>query len=127
MFWKCFLAKTPINQNKVQYLVSDYIASSFIINNYKGAKEYPLVQPLANTSDLSPYFESGTIPPNVFVFMIEGLGSEFTQLNSPFSKLTPEITKIAHNALVFQQHYSPVFSSHESLRALTGILPKVGT
>lgn len=115
--------KKPINENKAQHLIVSLAKNSFEFNAYEGDEEYPLLRSYEQKDDLSPYFNFKQQKPHIVFLIVEGLGSDFVDLDPLYPGFTPFLNSLRNNALVWENFVSNTGESAAALSTIMGSLP----
>lgn len=115
--------KSPINENKVQFLITDVFHTTFNEPQYSGGLEYPLLKAYQPHNGLSPYFDFDDSMPNLVVIMVEGLGHDFIGAHKKYRYFTPFLNELERQSLSWQHHLSNSGATVSAMTSLVGSLP----
>lgn len=118
-----FMEEQPINQNKVQYLVTDAIAQAFDVYEYTGQKEYPLLRPWSPTTGLDGYFKFTQKKPNVVLIVLEDLGADFVNQKGKYRGFTPFLDSLTSVSLHWDHFLSNTLDLESTIPSVLGSLP----
>jgi phosphoglycerol transferase MdoB-like AlkP superfamily enzyme len=116
------------NQNKMYYFASDLIRyqkekSITDVSTIFYKKEYPLVQPFSEKSDvLGPFFTIKEEKPNIVILIVEGLGAEFIGKKS-YRGFTPFLDSMIPKSLYWENFISNTGRTFGVVPSLLGSLP----
>jgi lipoteichoic acid synthase len=115
-------------QNKLNFLLSDIIRAEndktlASEGNLTFKKEFPLEKTSESTKDvLVPFFNIQKEKPNVVFIIIEGLGSDFTDVGE-YKGFTPYLDSLATKSLYWENFVSNAGRTFGALPSLIGSLP----
>lgn len=115
--------KKPVNQNKVQHMLSIWKQQLTEGEQYEGANPYPIWDTWTPQDPLGPYIEWQESPPDIVLIMVEGLSSDFIGENSAFRAFMPFLDSLRTQGLHWNNYISNVGSGREALPVVTGSLP----
>ncbi|MFV7234235.1 sulfatase-like hydrolase/transferase [Flavobacterium sp. ZB4R12] len=116
------------SQNKLNFLLSDIIRAEndkamASEGNLTFKKEFPLEKTSENTKDvLAPFFNIQKEKPNVVFIIMEGLGSDFTDVGE-YKGFTPYLDSLATKSLYWENFVSNAGRTFGALPSLMGSLP----
>jgi len=115
--------KRPINENKIQHLVTTLALDVVNFNKYDGKEEYPLLKPFNKDDQLRSYFNLKEEKPNIVILIVDGLGSDFVGANEKFGGFTPFIDSLAMASLRWNNFVSNTGEGQNSIASILGSLP----
>lgn len=111
-----FLSKTRefyVKSNKpVDVLVSD-----------KNTGEYPFMHKQNTKDELGDYLEKDTIPPNIVMLIVEGLGKTFTGPQAEYGGCMPFLDSLSEHGLYWSNFLSTTGRTFGVLPSVLGSLP----
>lgn len=117
------------NQNKLSFLIKDIIRVKLEQNeeldfNVNATNEYPLLNPVENTTDvLSPFIHETSTPPNIVILIIEGLGKNFTGNDAEYKGFTPFLDSLQEKSLYWKNSISITGRTFGVIPSILGSLP----
>ena len=91
---------------------------------YVDEKNYPFLHTIDSTEDvLSPFFTRDSLPPNIVILLVEGLGRAFTNEGAYLGNFTPFIDSLARKSLYWENFLSEGGRTFAALPSLLSSLP----
>lgn len=116
-------------QNKFSFLISDITRVKLeqregLVYKADPNKIYPLLNPIDNTADvLSPFLNESTIPPNIVIIIVEGLGRNFTGVDAEYKGFTPFLDSLQQKSLYWKNAVSITGRTFGVIPSTLGSLP----
>ncbi len=115
--------KRPVNLNKTQYLVQEYLRVWTDSDVYDGAEPYPFYKHWEKGDALGPFIDWPDQPPHIVVIAVEGLSSDFVGEGSAFRTFTPFLDSLSRKGLSWNHFLSNVRESKAAMPLITGSVP----
>ena len=115
--------KRPINENKIQHLVTALFLDVTDFNKYDGKAAYPLIKPFKQEKGLENYFDLQEEKPNIVIVVVEGLGADFVGKDAKYKGFTPFIDSLSTVSLSWKNYVSNAGETHVALSSILGSLP----
>lgn len=111
-----FLSKTRefyVNSNKAtDVLIAD-----------KNTGEYPFMHKQSSKDELGEYLEKDTLPPNIVMLIVEGLGKTFTGPGAEYGGCMPFLDSLSEQGLYWSNFLSTTGRTFGVLPSMLGSLP----
>ncbi len=115
--------KKPINENRVQHLVTGISSALLDFNKYEGSEEYPLLKPYAKNDVFGGYFNLKNERPNMVILIVEGLGSDFVGDKALYKGFAPFLDSLRGQSLYWDNFVSNTGESFAAMPTILGSLP----
>ncbi len=115
--------RRPINENKLQHLVSAVAIDLVDFNKYEGTKEYPLLKQSKYVDVLGQYFNLPKEKPNIVVLVVDGLGADFVNKKGIFKGFAPFISQLSKESLYWNNYLSNGGETQIAIPSIMGSLP----
>jgi len=114
---------SPVAVNKLQFLVSDVLASATPAAD--GAKgEFPFEHAETTPDTLGPWLAlDSKVPPNLVLFVVEGLGRSFSGPGARLGSFTPFVDELAAKSLYWDNFLATQGRTFAVLPSVLGSLP----
>ncbi|NCI51267.1 sulfatase-like hydrolase/transferase [Sediminibacterium roseum] len=96
------------------------MANSF---NYIDEQHYPFLHRDSTADVLSPFFNTDTVPPNIVILLVEGLGRAFTNEGAYLGNFTPFLDSLSRQSLYWDNFLSEGGRTFAVLPSMLGSLP----
>ncbi len=91
--------------------------------NYVDPTNYPFLHRDTAMDVLSPFFNSGSVKPNIVIILVEGLGRAFTNEGAYLGNFTPFIDSLSRKSLYWKNFLSQGGRTFAVLPSMLGSLP----
>ncbi|MEX0272794.1 MAG: sulfatase-like hydrolase/transferase, partial [Flavobacteriaceae bacterium] len=115
--------KKPVNENKTQYLVTQYLYGVWDSDAYGGTAEYPLLGKGVYSNGLTQHLQLMAQKPNIVVILVEGLGHDFVGKDKKYHMFAPFLTQLVDSSLYWKNFLGNSMEGHVALPSLVGSLP----
>lgn len=116
-------AKKPVNENKIQHLITSGVKQYLQVSEYNGSEEYPLFDKEVTDNSLYPYFKNSKGKPNILIIVVEGLSTQFIGPAAPYREFMPFLNELQKESLFYKNHLSNGAEGHHALPSILGSLP----
>lgn len=115
--------KKPVNENKIQHLVTSSWELLADDPEYAGDAEYPLAGDFQLDEGLTGYFELKETAPDIVLVLVDGLGTQFVGDDAPFKAFMPHLNSLQKRSLYWKNHLSNTAEGHNAFPTVLGSLP----
>ncbi|MEN9686247.1 MAG: hypothetical protein RLZZ28_2033 [Bacteroidota bacterium] len=117
------------NNEETDIYASNQLTNSDNIKEVKAfafpdEKNYPFLHTVDSTADvLSPFFNKDSLPPNMVILLVEGLGRAFTNEGAYLGNFTPFLDSLSQKSLYWENFLSEGGRTFAALPSVLGSLP----